>query len=193
VAEAASSIEFARLDLLTAPGVVMTPRPASLALVECVLRSIGERRVVVVDVGTGSGAIAIAIGRSAPRAEIWATDVSSDAVELARLNAARCGVAVRVRRGHLLDPVPGPIDVIVANLPYLPYSERPLHPDLELEPVDAVFAPGDGLDLYRRLVVAATDRLSSDGLLVVQLRGELLAASVDELGRLDPVFVERAA
>ena len=193
MAEATSSIEFAGLDLLTAPGVVMTPRPASRALVECVLRSVGERRAVVVDVGTGSGAIAIAIARSAPHAEIWATDVSADAVELARLNAARCGVAVRVRRGHLLDPVAGPIDIIVANLPYLPYSERPRHPDLELEPADAVFAAGDGLDLYRRLVVAATDRLSSGGLLVVQLRGELLAASVDELELLDPLFAERAA
>ena len=171
----------------------MTPRPTSAALVECVVSRIGEERAVVVDVGTGSGAIAIAIACSAPSARVWATDVSADAVALARRNAERWNAEVRVRRGHLLDPVPGPIDVVVANLPYIPYSERGRHPDLELEPEGAVFAPGDGLGAYRHLLDAARDRLTSDGLLAVQVRGKLVEAPAWALERLDPIFAERAA
>jgi release factor glutamine methyltransferase len=189
----APTVRFAGLELLALPGIVMTPRPASAALVERVLERVGTAPAVVVDVGTGSGAIAVAIARSAPNARVWATDVSADAVVLARRNAERCGVDVRVRRGHLLDPVPGRIDVVVANLPYLPRSERALHPDLDIEPDDAVFAPGDGLGAYRRLVDSAADRLAPDGLLVVQLRGELVSAHAWELERLDPIFSERAA
>jgi release factor glutamine methyltransferase len=188
-----TSVQFAGLDLLAAPGRVMTPRPTSVALVDCVLRHIGGGESVVVDVGTGSGAIAIAVARSAPSAKVWATDVSPEAVALAQRNAIRCGVKVQVRRGQLLDPVPGRIDVVVANLPYLPLSERPLHPDLEVEPRAAVFATGDGLGSYRQLLAAAATRLAAGGLLVVQLRGELFAAGAHELGRLDPVFAERAA
>jgi release factor glutamine methyltransferase len=188
-----TEIEFAGVDLLTAPGVVMTPRPASLALVECALRHIGGGGGVVVDVGTGSGAIAIAIARTAPHATVWATDVSVEAAALARRNAARNGVDVRVRHGYLLDPVPGRIDVVVANLPYLPRAERSLHPELGLEPDDAVFASGDGLGAYRRLREVCGVRLSPEGLLAVQLRGELIAASARELETLDPLFAERAA
>jgi release factor glutamine methyltransferase len=189
-----SSVQFAGLDLLTAPGVVMTPRPSSLALVELVLREVGDRRCVVVDVGTGSGAIAIAVARSAPNAKVWATDVSPEAVSLARRNAIRVGVDVRVRRGRLLDPVPGRIDVVVANLPYLPLAERHLHPDLDAEPSAAVFAPGDGLGPYRLLLEESATRLATGGLLVVQLRGgELVAASADELDLLTPLFGRRAA
>ena len=188
-----TTVRFAGLELLTAPGVVMTPRSTSTPLVECVVAEIGEEPAVVVDVGTGSGAIAIAIARSAPNARVWATDVSADAVALARRNAVRCGVDVRVRRGHLLDPVPGRIDVVVANLPYLPRSERSCHPDLAGEPQDAVFAAGDGLGAYRRLLDSAAERLAPDGLLVVQLRGDVLAARASELERLDPIFAEQAA
>jgi release factor glutamine methyltransferase len=188
-----TTVRFADLELLTSPGVVMTPRSTSTALVERVLEHIGDEQAVVVDVGTGSGAIGIAIARSAPHARVWATDVSADAVALAHRNAKRCGVDVRVRRGHLLDPVPGRIDVIVANLPYLPLSERVFHPDLDAEPEDAVFGPGDGLGTYRRLLDSAADRLAPDGLLAVQLRGELVAARARELERLDPIFAERAA
>lgn len=187
------SVEFAGLDLLTEPGLVMTPRRSSLALVECVLRHVGDRECVIVDVGTGSGAIAIAVARSAPNATVWATDVSPEAVALARRNAIRTGADVRVRPGRLLDPVPGRIDVVVANLPYLPLAERPLHPELDAEPSAAVFAPGDGLGPYRLLLEESATRLAAGGLLVVQLRGELVAALADELDLLGALFERRAA
>jgi len=81
----------------------------------------------------------------------------------------------------------------VANLPYLPYAERPLHPELAGEPSDSVYAPGDGLGPYRRLLAAARTRLASDGLLALQFRGDLVSASAAELPALELFVAERAA
>jgi release factor glutamine methyltransferase len=178
----ATTTTFGGLELLTSP-LVMTPRDTSTGLVLCALTHLEDGPGVVVDVGTGSGAIALAVAEAAPRAAVWATDVSSTAVELARLNARRAGLhdRVTVRRGSLLDPFPGTADVIVANLPYLPLSERPIHPELATEPVNAVFAEGDGLGLVRKLVVAARRHLAPDGLLAMQVRGLIHAAPRSEL------------
>jgi release factor glutamine methyltransferase len=173
---------FAGLELVTSP-LVMTPRETSTGLVVCATRYLEDRPGVVVDVGTGSGAIALAVAQAAPHAAVWATDVSSAAVELARLNARRAGLhdRVTVRHGNLLDPFPGTADVIVANLPYLPIGERRSYPELESEPVNAVFAEGDGLGLVRRLAAAARWRLTPDGLLALQVRGRIHASLRPEL------------
>jgi release factor glutamine methyltransferase len=177
-----TSATFGGLELATSP-FVMTPRVTSMGLVACATEHLEDRPGVVVDVGTGSGAIALAVAEAAPRVAVWATDVSSAAVELATLNTRRAGLhdRVTVRRGNLLDPFPGRADVIVANLPYLPLSERPIHPELVSEPVDAVFAEGDGLGLVRRLVAAARRHLTADGLLALQVRGLIHAAPRSEL------------
>jgi release factor glutamine methyltransferase len=185
---------FGRLELVTSP-LVMTPRETSTGLVVCAARHLEDRPGVVVDVGTGSGAIALAVAESAPRAAVWATDVSSAAVELATLNARRAGLQDRVivRHGNLLDPVPGNADVILANLPYLPLGERQSYPELAAEPVSAVFAEGDGLGLVRRLVAAARRRLTPDGLLALQVRGRIHAAPRPELHALEHLLAAPAA
>jgi release factor glutamine methyltransferase len=136
-----------------------------------------------VDVGTGTGAIAVAIAEAAPNARVYATDTSPYAVELARANARRydLGERVTVRQGDLLDPVPGPIDVVVANLPYLPAADAGLYPDLAGEPVSAVFAAGDGLGPYRRLITACAERLDDDAAVIIQLHRQVLEATVAEL------------
>ena len=177
---------FGGLELVTSP-FVMTPRETSTGLVVCATDHLEGRAGVVVDVGTGSGAIALAVAEAAPRAAVWATDVSSAAVELARLNARRAGLhdRVTVRHGSLLDPFPGRANVIVANLPYLPLGERNEHPDLTSEPVNTIFAEGDGLDLVHRLVPAARRRLTPDGLLALQIRGRIHAAPQRELHALE--------
>ncbi len=100
---------------------------------------------------------------------------------------------MHVRRGHLLEPVPGKVDVIVANLPYLAWRERSLHPELAPEPASAVFAMGDGLGPYRCLLTAATSRLSTEGLIAVQMRGSVLAAPAGELQKLTEALLVRAA
>ena len=170
---------FCGLPLLAAPGRVMTPRPATERLVAAALARIGGRPLRVVDVGTGSGAIAIAIAAGAPGAEVWATDTSEAAVALARANVRRHGLAgrVAVRRGDLLDGVPGPVDLVVANLPYLPAGEAGSHPGLAGEPHAAVFAAGDGLEPYRRLLAQSAGRLTEDGAVVLQLHRRVLEAS----------------
>jgi release factor glutamine methyltransferase len=185
---------FNGLALLTAPGRVMIPRPASEALVAAAVTRVGRPDARVADVGTGSGAIAIAIASACPRAVVWATDTSFPALVLARANVRRHGLEARVfvRHGDLLDPVPGLLDMVVANLPYIPTSSAAQHPDLRAEPFAAVFAPGDGLDPYRRLVEAATRRLAANGVLLLQLDGRVVAATRGELPGLQTWLDERA-
>lgn len=134
---------FSGIRLLSAPGEVMVPRPATEALVDAAVNLLGDRPARVADVGTGSGAIAVALALRAPRAQIWATDVSQAAVELARANIARHGLTDRISvcRGDLLEGVPGDLDLIVANLPYLPERLRPERPELAGEPFGACSPP----------------------------------------------------
>ena len=164
---------FCDLQLETAPGRVFTPRQTTEKLVETALDRVDGVPMRIADVGTGSGAIAIALAIQKPNVEIWATDINADAVKLARENAERLGVADRVHvlHGDLLDPLPAPVDLIVANLPYLPHSEHDTRYDDE--PDDAVYAPGDGLDPYRRLLDACRDgKLKTGGTVVLQHQGE---------------------
>jgi methylase of polypeptide subunit release factors len=176
-------VDFHGLSLATAPGRVMTPRPTSEKLVDVAVAFLGNRPARVVDVGTGSGAIAIAIATDLPNVEVLGTDTNRAAVALARLNAARLSVSDRVSvcQGDLLEPVSGLVDLIVANLPYLPVSDAGQRKELANEPISAVFAPGDGLGLYRRLIAASRQQLTSQGALAIQLHRDVLTARRDEL------------
>jgi release factor glutamine methyltransferase len=157
----------------------MIPRAATERLVEQALAFIGERPARVVDVGTGSGAIAVAIAAAAPNVHVFATDTSAEAIAIAHANTRNKGLDGRVTvcQGDLLAPVPGAVDVVVANLPYLATAEAGRHPDLAREPADAVFAPGDGLDPYRRLLDVCAERLSADGAVFLQLHREVVAVT----------------
>ena len=172
-------VTFSGLRLLTAPGRVMTPRPASEQLVAEARARLVDRRACVADVGTGGGAIAVAIAHACPHVEVWATDTSRCAVLLARANVQRHRLEERVfvRHCDLLDEVPAPVDLIVANLPYLPASVATEHPDLMTEPFESVFTPVDGLDPYRRLVDAASTWLAEDGELLLQLHRRVVKAT----------------
>jgi len=185
-------VRFAGLPLKTLPGLVMTPRVASEKLVAAAVERIGDRPVRVADVGTGSGGIALAIALAAPRAEVWATDVSAEATLLARANARVLGIGDRVNvvRGDLLAPVPRELDLIVANLPYLPRKDRREYPDLRAEPEDAAFSGGDGLGLYRDLLGAAEEKLVATGAVVIQLHRDVFVAERDELARLSESLTE---
>jgi release factor glutamine methyltransferase len=173
---------FGGIRLLTAPGEVMTPRPATLALVDVAAKWLGDRSARVADVGTGSGAIAVALALRAPQAEIWATDTSPAAVALAQANVSRHGLGdrVSVRLADLLEGVPDDLDLVVANLPYLSATLRDARPELAAEPPEAVFASGDGLDHYRRLVAICSRKLCPNGALAIQLHRRVhLADAVD--------------
>jgi len=136
----------------------------------------------IADVGTGSGAVAIALALRRPQVEVWATDTNEEAVALARANAERFGVADRVHvvQGNLLEPLSEPVDLVVANLPYLPESER--DPSYDGEPDDAIYAPGDGLGPYRGLLDACRDgKLETGGSVLIQYRREPFAANCWQL------------
>ena len=173
---------FYDLPLLTAPGRVFTPRPATEQLVEAALERIDGLPMRIADVGTGSGAVAIALALKRPQVEIWATDSNEEAVALARANAERFGVADRVHvvQGNLLEPLSEPVDLVVANLPYLPESER--DPSYDGEPDDAIYAPGDGLGPDRGLLDACRDgKLETGGSVLIQYRREPFAANCWQL------------
>jgi HemK-like putative methylase len=188
------SFTFFGLELVACAGLVMTPRPASEKLVSAAIALVGDQPARVVDVGTGSGAIAIAIAAALPQAEVFATDTSAAAVALARLNVCRAGLSSRVTvlRGNLLDPISGRVDLIVANLPYLPITEAGRRPELANEPPEAVFAPGDGLGPYRRLIAASRRRMSDDGTLIIQFHGDVLTATRETLDVLSSTLSDRA-
>lgn len=181
-------VEFAGLTLFTEPGVVMVPRPATAQLVEAAVARVGAAPARVADVGTGAGGIAVALAVRMPAARVCATDVNADAVRLTLENARRQGVEERVRAlvGDLLEPVAGPLDLVVANLPYLPDSlaGTPPYAEYEAEPREAIYAAGDGLGPYLRLLHQAEERLAPDGALLVQYRRRVLAAERDEIAGL---------
>jgi release factor glutamine methyltransferase len=163
---------FYDFSFATAPGAVFTPRPATERLVDAALERLGPGRARIVDVGTGAGAVAIAIALHRPQVEVVAVDSSPAAVALARENVARHGLEARVHVhcGDLLAGVAGPLDLVVANLPYLPPHRAA---DFPTEPALAVVSSGDGLDHYRRLVAQATPLLRRGAPLLVQLHGEV--------------------
>jgi release factor glutamine methyltransferase len=148
---------------------VLIPRPETETLVDEARRAVSGRAAVVVDVGTGSGAIACAIAVHEPLVRVIAVDVSRDALAAAESNALALGVADRVefRQGDLLAPIRERVDVLCANLPYLRddalaafSGERT---SLRFEPHGAIAAGGDGLDLIRRAVKDLRRVLAPDG------------------------------
>ncbi len=161
--------EFFGLRFAVDPRVLI-PRPETEVLVEAALAFIRRTgRALVADVGTGSGAIAVAVAVSEPSVRVIATDVSPEALEVARANAEAHGVAARVdlRRGDLLAPVDRAVDVVTANLPYLPDERRSEwageRTSLRFEPREAVVAGPDGLDVIRRCVAQLPGKLSPGG------------------------------
>lgn len=149
---------FRRLDLAV-DGRVLIPRPETELLVELGLEL--PRGTTVVDIGTGSGAIALALADERPDLVIHATDVSAAALEVACENAARLGSPVRFHEGDLLDgvpPVEGPIAVL-SNPPYVPDGDlASLPPEVaDHDPHLALFGGSDGLDVVRRLLPAARE------------------------------------
>jgi release factor glutamine methyltransferase len=156
--------EFYGLDFLVDKRVLI-PRPETELLVEAALTIIHSRLdagtiPIVVDIGTGSGAIPITLAVNEPRLPyLYATDISADALEVARLNCERHHVEQRVRllQGDLLAPLPEPVDLLTANLPYVGTEEiQSLAPDVrDYEPHLALFSGPHGLDLLRQLLIQA--------------------------------------
>lgn len=170
---------------------VLIPRPETEHVVEKALQLAGHfTQPRIVDIGTGSGAIAVALAKHLLGASITATDISSAALVLARRNAERNGVAGRIRfvAGDLLASVTGePFDLIVSNPPYVPESHRAsLTVEVrDFEPAQALFAGTEGLAVYRRLIPEAFTALLPGGFLVLEIghgQQEAIGALLDAAG-----------
>jgi release factor glutamine methyltransferase len=173
--------EFWGLEFEVNPAVLI-PRPETEHVIEVALDRLGGRKdlpLSIADVGTGSGCIAVALAHELSRAAIFATDISPAALEIARRNAARHGVADRIHfmEGDLLQPVRSLLpprqflDMVVSNPPYIGREEQPQLPRevREHEPHTALFAGPTGVELYSRLIAETEEVLGENGIIVLEL------------------------
>jgi release factor glutamine methyltransferase len=171
--------EFWGMDLIVSPAVLI-PRPETEHVIETVLRLVDPTSSPrIVDVGTGSGCIALALAKELPLAEVHATDISPGALEIARANAARHQLENRIQF-HETDLLRGlpleTFDLIVSNPPYVGESEED-EVQLEVrkfEPRNAVFAGPTGLEVIERLIRQAQTALKPGGWLVMEISGTIL-------------------
>ena len=179
--------EFYGLDFVVTPDVLV-PRQETEFLVEAVLeyaRNRGDHALTVADIGTGSGCIAIALASHLPKAAVYATDVSREALSVADENVRRHGLEERIhlRHGHLFQALDGPVDVLASNPPYLSTDEATdLPPDVQHEPSVALDGGADGMDVLRRLMAGARQYLNRRGLLAFEIDPRRLKA-VERLAR----------
>ena len=181
--------QFFDLVLGVAPGVFV-PRPETEVLVERALEVLPGGGTVV-DVGTGTGAVALAIKRFRPSASVWATDVSEDAIRVARANASRHDLGVEILLGDLLAPLPvdrrGEVDLVVANPPYVTREEYAALPaEVRAEPYEALVGT---TDVVGRLIEEAPAWLAPGGWLTLEIgasRGEeVRGRMVDRFDRVE--------
>jgi release factor glutamine methyltransferase len=161
--------EFYSLPLRVTPSVLI-PRADTEVLVDAALQCLdaGER-CSVLDIGTGSGAIALAIKRERPLATVTALDCDRAALAVARDNSLRLGLEIRCVQSNWLDALPGErFDLVVSNPPYVPSTNVDLDGPLRFEPRVALDGGSDGLDAYRALMGAASAHLTARGLLVLE-------------------------
>ena len=185
-------VAFRHLVLKVRPGVLI-PRPETEVLVDTVLpevrRVLAQRaEVLVADLCTGSGCIALSIASECPGAAVFAADVSPLAVEVAAENASRLGLAetVTTLSGDLFSALPagslGTLDVVVSNPPYIPSGDVPELPAeiAGFEPHLALDGGHDGLDVYRRILAGAREWLRPGGLLAVELDERMVRKAAAE-------------
>jgi release factor glutamine methyltransferase len=166
---------FCGLEISVTPAVLI-PRPETELLVEQAwkfLTSSADQAATVLDFGTGSGCIAIAIAHKFPACEVHAIDASEEALRVARANAERVGAKVRFNRGVAINDLASPrtLDLVVSNPPYIPDAElETLQPEVrDYEPRLALGGGNEGLDFYRMIASQARARLTASGCVIVEL------------------------
>ncbi|TMF31844.1 MAG: peptide chain release factor N(5)-glutamine methyltransferase [Chloroflexi bacterium] len=179
--------EFMGLDFEVTPDVLV-PNPDTEVLVQRAVKLARDSQVPlrVADVGTGSGCIAVSIAHYAPATEVWASDVSREALEVTARNVSRHRVAERVHLecGDLLEPLPGQFDLICANLPYIDVAaDHNLAAEVVAQPARALYAEQGGVELVNRLLEEAPARLKPGGRILAEVDPSILAAAVEAASR----------
>ena len=179
--------EFMGLDFEVTPDVLV-PNPDTEVLVQRAVKLARDSQVPlrVADVGTGSGCIAVSIAHYAPATEVWASDVSREALEVTARNVSRHRVAERVHLecGDLLEPLSGQFDLICANLPYIDVAaDHNLAAEVVAQPARALYAEQGGVELVNRLLEEAPARLKPGGRILAEVDPSILAAAVEAASR----------
>lgn len=171
--------EFMSLDFQVTPAVLV-PNPDTEVLVQRAVAIARDesRPLRVADAGTGCGCIAIAVAHYAPNTEVWASDISREALDVAARNVAAHDLDQRVHLvcGDLLEPLPGRFDLVCANLPYLA-SAAPLPREVVAQPAAALYADGEGAALVARLLDEAPGKLNPGGRVLVELDPSILSSA----------------
>ena len=177
--------EFMGLDFIVTPSVLV-PNPDTEVLVQLAVGIAREagRTIRVADIGTGSGCIAIAVAHYATNAEVWATDVSREALDVAALNVSARGLQDRVHLvcGDMMDPLSGSFDLVCANLPYIA-PHTPLSPEVVAQPAAALYSEQDGAGLVIRLLEEAAPRVNPEGRVLGEIDPSIMPAVVAAAGR----------
>jgi release factor glutamine methyltransferase len=157
--------EFWGMNFMLTPDVLI-PRPETEAMVAAALET-APASGRVLELGTGSGAVAVALKHERPDLTVEASDISAAALGVARANARKHGLAITFIHSDLLMQISGKFDSILANLPYVPVGAR-RQPELAYEPAKALYAGADGLDCYKRLISEAGDYLRNNGQIIIE-------------------------
>jgi release factor glutamine methyltransferase len=181
--------EFWRADFLVSPAVLI-PRPETEHIIETVLDLVQQftlgAHLKLIDVGTGSGAIAVSLARELPQAEVHAVDISTAALEVARRNAEQLQAKICFAQSDVLESVgrDGSFDFVVSNPPYVGLNEADKVQEVvkHYEPHMAVFAGDDGLDVIRRLIPQAFEALRPGGWLLIEIGYSMEEAVMQLLG-----------
>jgi release factor glutamine methyltransferase len=178
--------EFYGLDFKVDRNVLI-PRPETELLVEKAIRLAESHTVTsIADIGTGCGAIAVSLAVNLPGVTVYASDVSKPALDIARSNGEKHGVTDRIvlLEGDMLEPLPGPVDLIIANLPYVREAELIDNVSLSYEPSLALNGGEDGLDRIRVLCRQAGNKLNDDGFILMEIgwgQAEAVTALLQEI------------
>lgn len=148
----------------------LVPRPETETLVELVLKKSANAPARVLDMATGSGCIGLSLAKAWPASEVILADISEDALDLARLNASRLGVAAKFIRSDLFEKITGTFDLVVANLPYIPSAEIPtLSVEVRRDPMLALDGGPDGLRIVERFLTDALPHLNPGALIALEV------------------------
>lgn len=150
----------------------LVPRPETEHLVHLLVEKhfADTSPARVLDMGAGTGCIGLSLANAWPTAEVTLADISEDALELARLNAGRLDLRPKFFRSDLFEKLTGEFDLIVANLPYVPLSEKnSLSREVLRDPTTALFGGADGLDIVRKFIESCSPHLTTDGLIALEL------------------------
>jgi release factor glutamine methyltransferase len=187
--------EFMGLEFAVTPSVLIPRHDTEVLVTEVVRRAGGESRIL--DIGVGSGCIAVSLAKALPRAEVMGVEASPEALVLAEKNAETHGVRVTLFEGSLFEPFPGQrFDLIVSNPPYIPTADlEALQPEVrDFEPHQALDGGRDGLDFYRIIVPAAPDYLIPGGWLLFEVgigQADYVQALFQQTGTFSDLFTAK--